>query len=69
MKNIDIFCCDTFKNNLDKYGWYLLEDFTRLIPHIKGTNLRINCCPTCGKECRDIEISSNMFTELINKNK
>ena len=60
------FCCENFKENASDYGWFSINiDNVKvfLMPHIKGTNLRINFCPSCGKNCRETTIDANLIIQ------
>ncbi len=60
----DVTCCDFFKDNIKQYGWFKLNHLGEdkyLMPHILGTNTRLNFCPTCGKECRGVVLSSDLY--------
>jgi len=35
-----------------------------LSTHILGTKIRINYCPTCGKECRDTVLSPDLYHSI-----
>lgn len=67
MKNeVDNVCCETFKSNIHLMGWYKLtlpDDVQYVMPHVLGTNVRIQYCPSCGKSCRDIILSNDFFHE------
>jgi hypothetical protein len=64
IREIDVFCCDFFKNNFKQYGWFSLGNLGEqqfLMPYILGTNNRINFCPSCGKEVRNIILSYDVY--------
>ena len=57
-------CCDVFKKNIHNFRWFKLEyqnDIEYVMPHILGTMYRINFCPSCGKEVRDIILSHTFY--------
>lgn len=57
-------CCEVFKSNLDKFDWFSFGESpkkTYVMPVLKGTNLRVNNCFSCGKEIRSIEIKEKEF--------
>ena len=59
-----VMCCDYFEKNIHKFGWFKIDHLGEeqyLMPHILGTNYRINFCPSCGKEVRDIILSSDFY--------
>lgn len=59
-----VMCCDSFQKNIHNFGWFKLDHLGEdqyLMPHILGTNYRINFCPSCGKEVRDIVLSSDFY--------
>ena len=63
-KNIDVICCETFKQNFKIYGWYKIQHLNTnlfLMPHIKSTNIRLNYCPSCGKDCRETTLSEELY--------
>ena len=60
-------CCDSFKEFITKFGWFKTDDNICLMPHIKcgEKRMRINYCPSCGKEIRDIHLSEDELLYLI----
>ena len=63
----DVICCDFFKQNIKEFGWFKLNHLGEeqyLMPHILGTKIRINYCPTCGKECRDTVLSTDLYHSI-----
>ena len=63
----DVICCDFFKQNIREYGWFKLDNLGEekyLMPHILGTKIRINYCPTCGKECRYTILSAELYHSI-----
>ena len=68
--NNEIFCCEAFKNNLNKFDWYSFgetPDKKFVMPIIKETNCRVNYCFSCGKEVRGIEVQEEEMLKLLNK--
>jgi hypothetical protein len=68
--NNEIFCCEPFKNNLNKFDWYSFgetPDKKFVMPIIKETNWRVNHCFSCGKEVRGIEVPEEEMLKLLNK--
>ena len=53
----DKICCDAFLKIAPHLGWFMLDD-KFIMPYIANTRpqLRVNFCPSCGKEVRDIEL-------------
>lgn len=54
-------CCSSFLKIAPKFKWMKLKNSGReilLMPHIVASNsmIRINHCPSCGKNVRDVEI-------------
>ena len=67
LRKTDVICCDVFKQNIKEYGWFKLDHLGEeqyLMPHILGTKIRINYCPTCGKECRDTVLSADLYHSI-----
>ena len=63
-KRLNEICCDVFKKNIHNFGWWKIEnegEFEYLMPHTLGTMYRINFCPSCGKEVRDIILSHTFY--------
>lgn len=61
---IDEFCCVSFKENLHEYSWFLYQSDNNshwVMPCLLNTQIRVNYCPTCGKECRNIIVSDEVF--------
>ena len=55
LSQTSVMCCDSFEKNIHNFGWFKLYHIGEeqyLMPHILGTNYRINFCPSCGKEVR-----------------
>lgn len=62
-------CCGSFEKTLTHYGWYSTErseniERRMLMPHLKGTTLRVNNCPICGADVRAVEFSEEEFDNL-----
>jgi hypothetical protein len=51
-------CCDVFPIIKHHFEWMSLDKEILLMPHItiNETKYRINHCPSCGKEIRDIQV-------------
>lgn len=62
---LDEFCCDFFKKNLHEYSWFSYEaednSLHWVMPCLINTQIRVNFCPTCGKKCRNIIVSDEVF--------
>lgn len=63
-------CCDVFIKMADRFNWMRYEKdgkYVRVMPHIPKSNTitgsiikhnhRVNFCPSCGKDIRDIELN------------
>ncbi len=64
LSQASVMCCDSFEKNIRNFGWFKLDHLGEeqyLMPHILGTNYRINFCPSCGKEVRDVILSSDFY--------
>jgi hypothetical protein len=64
LSQTSVMCCDSFKKNIHNFGWFKLDHLGEeqyLMPHILGTNYRINFCPSCGKEVRDVVLSYDFY--------
>ena len=60
----DVICCDVFKKNIRFFGWCKLEylnEVQYVMPRILGTKYRVNFCPSCGKNIRDIVLSYDFY--------
>ena len=58
----DKYCCESFKDFIPLFNWmtYNLEGAKYIMPHIivnDNYKLRVNYCPSCGTEIRDIELT------------
>jgi len=58
----DKHCCESFKHFIPLFNWmtYNLEGAKYIMPHIivnDNYKLRVNYCPSCGAEIRDIELT------------
>ena len=52
-------CCDIFPLIKHQFEWMAFKDEgILLMPHfvVKGNGYRVNHCPSCGKEIRDIQV-------------
>lgn len=60
------FCCGTFEKMVPAFGWYFTDDNVYLMPYILNTEpkLRVNHCPCCGAEVRNVKIKKDYFIEL-----
>jgi len=68
MNNNNTICCDTFRKMLSAFQWftYTEEDSdTMLMPciEVNGMKWRVNHCPSCGKEVRNVLISKDEYRE------
>lgn len=67
LRQTAVICCDFFKENIKEFGWFKSNNLAKeqyLMPYVLGTKIRINYCPTCGKECRDTILSSDLYHSL-----
>ena len=62
-----VMCCDYFLTIAPHFGWFSIkQDFGKKIlcmPYIIGTDpmLRVNNCPSCGKDVRSIELDPKLL--------
>ena len=62
-----VMCCDYFLTIALHFGWFSIkQDFGKKIlcmPYIIGTDpmLRVNNCPSCGKDVRSIELDPKLL--------
>ena len=54
-------CCETLKDNIKLFRWMLFEGPPKMLlmpylPVAEDIQIRINFCPFCGKEIRDITL-------------
>lgn len=56
-----VMCCDSFKKFIPIFKWMQTEEKICLMPYIQCGNLkmRINHCPSCGKEVRNIQLTKD----------
>ena len=62
-------CCEVFEEFIITFSWFELKADNKneidlmIMPYkeIKGVKYRINHCPSCGGNVRDITISKNDF--------
>lgn len=55
-----VICCNSLPKYLNHFSWFSFETQGKVqycMPHIVGTNFRINFCPSCGKSIREIAIT------------
>lgn len=57
-------CCPTFKTNLRLFSWFKLDENDYVMPHIKGSDMRLVYCPWCGKHIRDVMITNDVYNEI-----
>jgi hypothetical protein len=58
-------CCGTFEKYAKEFTWMTLEDYSiYLMPHIGDDKYRINHCPTCGAEIRNVRFTKEEFQAL-----
>jgi len=62
-----ILCCDAFKKFIPTFGWMKTEENIFLMPYIQcgDSKMRIDHCPSCGKEVRSIEFTESEFNEFF----
>jgi len=64
----ETFCCEAFPVFAKKVSWMSFNDkgsFVLLMPYFADDkNYRVNFCPNCGKEIRDIQISEHTYHNL-----
>jgi hypothetical protein len=66
-------CCKVFEKLAEEFDWMSYVDNGEkilIMPHIVGTDYikyRINNCPSCGAEVRDIEITETEFNSYKNQ--
>lgn len=57
-------CCDVFDKIRHNFQWFSFKESNGkkvyCMPCIKGTQYRVNNCPSCGKEIRDIQLRSDI---------
>ena len=65
------YCCEYFPKIAYRFGWFSYTDDNNrqvyLMPHITendGERIRVNNCPVCGTEIRDISIPEDEFKLL-----
>ena len=68
------YCCDYFPGLLACFHWFYYTDDNEvnyyLMPNLrndKGEKIRVNHCPVCGTEIRDIMISEEEFNNIRNE--
>ena len=64
--------CDGFKLVAGKFMWFSVKTNGKLLyvmPSIMidAAYIRVNNCPVCGKEVRDLQITEEEFKELLAK--
>lgn len=69
-------CCGGFENNVKKFSWlaYTNDGVNKyIIPHIVVTDKfgnkikkRVNYCPICGFNVRNVELSQEIFDRYFN---
>lgn len=67
-REINKMCCDVFHKMISNFNWMSLVDNGKrifLMPYIENEQLdlkiRVNNCPSCGAEVRDITIDEETF--------
>lgn len=60
-------CCEAFKSFIPVFKWFKTESNVFLMPHIEcgKQKMRINHCPSCGKEVRSIELTEEEMKKLL----
>jgi hypothetical protein len=62
-------CCKGFPEMMMTFRWFSRVDdngnLLFLMPVIKGTNWRVQYCPSCGKYIRGIEIPEDVFYQTL----
>lgn len=63
------YCCNSFKDYVPYFGWFVTRENICLMPHfeIKDRKLRVNHCPSCGAEVRSIQIPKQELENLMLK--
>tara|TARA_R110000824_G_scaffold6935_12_gene31828 strand:+ start:163 stop:453 length:291 start_codon:yes stop_codon:yes gene_type:complete len=66
--------CEHIEQLQDQFSWYNNEkESIKLMPHFKTNMLRVNFCPVCGEDCRDVQIDlkdyDKLFKELYGEDK
>jgi hypothetical protein len=60
-------CCKHFKEIAHNFGWFRLEDGTKVMPFLPPRDnlgeIRVNYCPSCGKEIRNIQFKEDVSRE------
>ena len=67
------YCCEYFEKIGFQFCWFSYHDYETgtdvfLMPYLtelNGEKIRVNHCPVCGKEIRDIKIPEGQFKKLI----
>lgn len=62
------FCCNTFEKLIIRFNWMkLAETGEYIMPYLQVGDIkyRINNCPSCGKEVRNIQIKEERFNQII----
>lgn len=63
-------CCETFEKMLGLFGWFRVEyneGTYYTMPYLEhsGVKWRVNNCPSCGAEVRDIELDSEKWCSKL----
>ena len=54
----DKHCCKSFKNFIKKFYWMTLDKkYIMPYTYVDGIKYRVNHCPSCGADVRDIELN------------
>lgn len=54
----DKHCCESFKHFINIFYWMILDKkYIMPYTYVDGIKYRVNHCPSCGAEVRDIELT------------
>lgn len=61
-------CCEVWPRILHAFRWMAFADFPELraMPHVHGadgTDWRVNHCPACGVELREVVVEASRIAE------
>ncbi len=71
-KEEEVICCGYFEQTIKNYQWFSRTDKETgnkllIMPCFPDNKIRINNCPSCGKEVRNIEIKEDIFNKHLKK--
>lgn len=61
----NVICCLGMFKLIPKLKWYNMADKWVSLPCFPDTNIRINFCPSCGKEIRTILLTKKDFVFVL----